>query len=255
MKVIWEGRVKRISDSSVVSIRLCLFDEEETPVGYPLPFSRHRVQHLPSIGIIDWCAADPFLINDLAPWDLLSCLGEASQAFKLSPPPPPPVKRKPSKKAAPNALEVLTLTPAEKLVFDALEACPSFAGRIRDLPAFVAAALKAFPRLDILDEINKAHLWIVTNSDAAPKSKFDRFLNSWLSRANDRLGPPSSPALAQPIEEAPPTPRKPTGSPIREEIKTLASMPFHGPRDARALASRIGSGMLASPADSDQEND
>ena len=255
MKVIWEGRVKRISDSSVVSIRLCLFDEEETPVGYPLPFSRHRVQHLPSIGIIDWCAADPFLINDLAPWDLLSCLGEASQAFKLSPP-PPPVKRKAAKKAAPNALEVLTLSPAEKLVFDALEACPSFAGRIRDLPAFVAAALEAFPRVDILHEIKQAHFWIVSNKDAAPKSKFDRFLNSWLSRANERLGPPSSPAPGPAAsDEAPPTPRKPTGSPIREEIKTLASRPFHGPKDARALASRIGSGMLASPADSDQENE
>jgi hypothetical protein len=106
-----------------------------------------------------------------------------------------------------------------------------------------------------LHEIKQAHLWIVSNSDAAPRSKLSRFLNSWLSRANERLGPPSSPALAQPIEEPPPSPRKPTGSPIREEIRTLASRPFDGPRDARALASRIGSGMLASPAESDQENE
>lgn len=252
MKVIWQGAIKCRSNLKVEALRLCVFDQDESGLGYPI----NDALYLQMTGRLfqnEWFAPYQALVDDLSSVDLLKELANAIQAFALSPAEPVVPKRKGAKKAAPNALEVLTLSPAEKLVFDALEACPSFAGRIRDLPAFVAAALKAFPRLDILDEINKAHLWIVTNSDAAPRSKVDRFLNSWLSRANERLGPPSSPWLAQPIEEAPPTPRKPTGSPIREEIKTLASMPFHGPRDARALASRVGSGMLASPADSDQE--
>ena len=254
MKVIWQGDISYVVLGPKQTLRICIFDNDETEKGYPLGDGLYLQGFEASLGT-QWFPMTEYFIRKLSPIELIRALAIAAQSFTLSFPEPAAPKRKGAKKAAPNALELATLSPAEQLVFDALEACPSFAGRIRDLPAFVAAAIKAFPRLDILDEINKAHLWIVTNSDAAPKSKFDRFLNSWLSRANERLGPASSPGLAQPIEEAPPTPRKPTGSPIREEIKTLASMPFHGPRDARALASRIGSGMLASPAESDQENE
>ena len=254
MKVIWQGDISYVDWSTKQTLRICMFDIGETVKGYPLGGAFYLQGFEVRLGDQWFPMTESFIIK-LSPVELIQALAVAAQSFTLAPIEPAPTKRKGAKKAAPNALEVLTLSPAEKLVFDAMEASPSFAGRIRDLPAFVAAALKAFPRLDILDEINKAHLWIVTNSDAAPKSKVDRFLNSWLSRANERLGPPSSPAPAQPIEEPPPTPRKPTGSPIREEIKTLASRPFDGPKDGRALASRIGSGMLASPADSDQENE
>jgi hypothetical protein len=254
MKVIWQGDISYVVLGPKQTLRICIFDNDETEKGYPLGDGLYLQGFEASLGT-QWFPMTEYFIRKLSPIDLIRALAVAAQSFTLSIPEPAPPKRKGGKKAAPNALELATLTPAEKLVYDALEACPSFAGRIRDLPAFVAAALEAFPRLDILHEIKQAHFWIVSNKDAAPKSKFDRFLNSWFSRANERLGPPSSPALALPIEEAPPTPRKPTGSPIREEIKMLASRPFEGPRDARALASRIGSGMLASPAESDQENE
>jgi len=254
VKVIWQGDISYVVVGPKQTLRICIFDNDETETGYSLGDGLYLQGFDATLGT-QWFPMTEYFIQKLSQIELIRALAIAAQSFTLAPSEPAAHKRKAAKKAAPNALELATLSPAEKLVFDALEACPSFAGRIRDLPAFVAAALKAFPRLDILDEINKAHLWIVTNSDAAPRSKVDRFLNSWLSRANERIGPPSSPGPAQPIEEAPTSPRKPTGSPIREEIKTLASMPFRGPKDARALASRIGSGMLACPADSDQEND
>ena len=44
----------------------------------------------------------------------------------------------------------------------------------------------AFPRLDVLAEIKKAHAWEVTNPSRRKENR-PRFINNWLSRANSNL--------------------------------------------------------------------
>jgi len=258
VKVIWQGSIRRLSTTEIETIRICSFDPGESPLGLPLPDGR-CLQFLPSpsTGVVDWCAADAALVNDLDQWALLSELaeaGEASKAFTLSPSEAHTPKRKAGKKAAISPLEAVSLTWQEKRVLEALEDAPSFAGKLKDPTTNVAGWLAAFPGLDIAYQIAKANSWIIDNPEAAPKSKHSRFIHGWLSRAFERMdqSPGSNPS---PIVEPEPEPARSAsaGPAIRNEIKTLASRPFTGPRDARALASRVGSGMLASPTDSDQE--
>lgn len=256
MKVIWQGSIRRLSTTEIETIRICSFDPGESPLGLPLPDGR-CLQFLPSpsTGVVDWCAADAALVTDLDQWALLSELaeaGEASKAFALSPSEAHTPKRKAGKKAAISPLEAVSLTWQEKRVLEALEAAPSFAGKLKEPTKNTAAWLAAFPGLDIPQEIARANSWVINNPQSAPKSNSGRFIDSWLSRAFDRMdkSPGSDPL---PIAEPEPARSASAGPAIRNEIKTLASRPFTGPRDARALASRVGSGMLASPTDSDQE--
>jgi hypothetical protein len=55
--------------------------------------------------------------------------------------------------------------------------------------ALVLSWRKAYQLLDVDREIAKAFAWIQSNPERAPKRKYSRFLNSWLSRAK-----PSAPS-------------------------------------------------------------
>lgn len=54
--------------------------------------------------------------------------------------------------------------------------------------ALMASWREAYPRVDLGAQVKKAAAWCVSNPRKAPKSDFDRFLNSWLSRAEPEAG-------------------------------------------------------------------
>lgn len=76
-------------------------------------------------------------------------------------------------------------TPAAAIT-DALAGWTYLAGLVMRPNALAAAALKTFPALDVIYEVNKAGGWCVNNPDKAPRSKGDRFLWAWLQRAQDK---------------------------------------------------------------------
>lgn len=52
----------------------------------------------------------------------------------------------------------------------------------------------AYPGVDIESEIRRAAAWCISNPATAPKSDFGRYLNSWLSREQNRAAIRSIPA-------------------------------------------------------------
>lgn len=57
----------------------------------------------------------------------------------------------------------------------------------RDWKAFLKAAEPAYPGVDVIAEVRKAHAWEVANP-AKRKKQRTRFLHNWLARAQDRPG-------------------------------------------------------------------
>ena len=66
----------------------------------------------------------------------------------------------------------------------------------------------AYPRVDIMAEVRKAHAWELANPSLRKRNR-SRFLNSWLQREQDK---PLQPGEARPFHpQAPPTPPPPCG--------------------------------------------
>jgi hypothetical protein len=94
---------------------------------------------------------------------------------------PDPPKRKAAKvDAAPAALG----TPAAAIA-RAIASTP-LAGLVLRPNALAAAALDAFPAVDLPAEVARAGGWCVSNPKKAPRADGDRFLWAWLQRAQDR---------------------------------------------------------------------
>jgi hypothetical protein len=94
---------------------------------------------------------------------------------------PDPPKRKAAKvDAAPAAPG----TPAAAIA-RAIASTP-LAGLVLRPNALAAAALDAFPAVDLPAEVARAGGWCVSNPKRAPRADGDRFLWSWLQRAQDR---------------------------------------------------------------------
>lgn len=49
--------------------------------------------------------------------------------------------------------------------------------------AMVAAWKKAYPRINVDEELEKMNCWLLSNAAKRPKSNWLRFVNSWLARA------------------------------------------------------------------------
>jgi DNA replication protein DnaT len=60
-------------------------------------------------------------------------------------------------------------------------------GTFEGLESHLPVWENAYPSLDVIAQIRKAGAWCKSNTKRAPKSDFPRFLNSWLSRANENV--------------------------------------------------------------------
>jgi hypothetical protein len=69
----------------------------------------------------------------------------------------------------------------------AIADAPTLVGLVTRPNALAAAALAAFPAIDIVREVAKADGWCVSNSQKAPRANGDRFLWAWLQRAQDKV--------------------------------------------------------------------
>lgn len=50
-------------------------------------------------------------------------------------------------------------------------------------PELLASWADTYPQEFLQDELKKARNWMLSNSEKAPKSRYDRFLNTWFQRA------------------------------------------------------------------------
>lgn len=61
----------------------------------------------------------------------------------------------------------------------------------------VAEFTAAYPRIDVIAELAKARAWCLSNpKNRKTRGGAARFLNSWMSRANDRAAPPTAVEMA-----------------------------------------------------------
>jgi hypothetical protein len=60
-------------------------------------------------------------------------------------------------------------------------------GTFEGLESHLPVWENAYPSLDVNAQIRKAGAWCKSNAKRAPKSDYPRFLNSWLSRANENV--------------------------------------------------------------------
>lgn len=97
-------------------------------------------------------------------------LSKASQKASESLPNPPSPSPSLKEKTTPSVSR-------EKIAFDG--------SRFEHVSAYLPAWREAYPAVDVEIEINKAAAWLITNP-RNKKSNYERFLNGWLSRAQDR---------------------------------------------------------------------
>lgn len=76
-------------------------------------------------------------------------------------------------------------TPAAAIA-RAIAASTALAGLVTRPNALAAAALDAFPAVDLPTEVSRAGGWCVSNPRKAPRADGDRFLWAWLQRAQDK---------------------------------------------------------------------
>jgi len=106
-------------------------------------------------------------------------------------------------------------TPAAH-VADAVREAPHLGGIVARPNALAAAALTAFPSIDLLHEVAKAGGWCVSNPQKAPRANGDRFLWSWLQRAHDKA---ANGAAAQAQRAGAPSPFDPKPAPVARVVR------------------------------------
>lgn len=134
----------------------------------------------------------------------------------------------PKRKAAKvDTAPALPGTPAA-VVAKAIAEAPHLAGLVTRPNALAAAALAAFPTLDLAVEVAKAGGWCVSNAQKAPRSDGDRFLWSWLQRAANAA---ANAAAAQSQRAAGPSPFDPKPPPVARVVRPGDRLnelaPFH----------------------------
>jgi hypothetical protein len=149
--------------------------------------------------------------------------------FALAPPepvaPPPKPKKGAKKPAAPaSPLELVTLTPYERQVHDAIMADPYLSPIVKDPAEAARRFVRLAPTVDLPLEIGRAGTWLF--GKGSRKQNGVAFLLNWISRVQGEGGtpgwtPPSNDP-PKPKRPPPPTPPGPDLTPFMRE------RPAHG---------------------------